>query len=326
MLVDTDAGVDDAVALALLLSDPQIEIVGISTTQGNCSAEQAAMNVGRVLECAGVRDIPIAVGRQGPHDLPPSPHGRDGFGDLRSRMPSASSASLVSHGGDGDAGAFIARIGASRPGEVSLLALGPLSNLAGALELDRNALRNFRSVVVSGGMGLDDEVAAVRVRYPQFVDKGDTNTFIAPQAAARVAAAPGVFVWAGMNVTGLFRFSASEFFSRGSADGTPEPVPELLRAIHGKYVRYCSEYYGSREPIFTAHDGVAAAILAEPSVIRRSAVGVPYVTSQPRPALWGRRAVPPESGHQFVTALNEPGIHSRIRAVFGGSTNRASTV
>ncbi len=327
MLVDTDAGVDDAVALALLLSDPQIEVVGISTTDGNCSAEQAAINVGRVLECAGVRDIPIAVGRPGLQNLPPSPHGRDGFGDVRSgALATSSAAPLAQNSSQSTAGAFIARIGASRAGDVSLLALGPLTNLACALDLDGNALRNFHSVVVSGGMGLDDEVTAVRVRYPQFLDKGDTNTLRAPDAAAQVAAAPGCFVWAGMNVTGLFRFSAAEFLADGAADGASEPVPGLLRAIHGKYVQYCTDYYASTEPIFTAHDGVAAAILAEPSVVRTTVVGNPYVSSQPRPALWGRRGAPAESHHQFVTSVNESRVHGRIRAVFGDGTNRTSRV
>lgn len=324
VLIDTDCGVDDAVAAAILLSDPATAVAGIGTTDGNCSASQAAINVTRLLACAGCADTPLSVGTPSLPLRTVSPHGSDGFGDVydRSISPRATTESPAQR---------IVRSGRERPGELVLLALGPLTNLAAALDLDASALRRFRRVVICGGMGFRDEAAVVRQRYPEYLVKGDTNTALNPDATERVVQAPGTFTWIGMNVTGLFRFRVD----RVCAEPPRDPLAALLREIHGKYIAHCTSYYRATEPIFTSHDGVAATLVANPSFIRSQQPGVPAVASlrsvsSSRPELWAQHSTaaghPKNSQHHFVTAVNERKVADCIAAAFRGVRGGPRTV
>ncbi len=85
ILVDCDTGIDDALALAYLLAEPAVEVVGVTTVSGNTDAARAAANTLSLFELAGVHDIPVAVGA---HDFrerayaggAPHVHGDDGVG------------------------------------------------------------------------------------------------------------------------------------------------------------------------------------------------------------------------------------------------------
>lgn len=310
VLIDTDAGVDDAVAIALILGDPRFDVVGISTTDGNCRAPQAAVNVRRVLDCAGKVHIPVAVGRPLAGSLPRSPHGRDGFGDTG--FASGDSAKLPVC--DTEAAELIVQLGRDFEGQISLLALGPLTNLAAALALDPSALGRFRQVTVSGGMGLDDLADAVAQRYPEYLSKGDTNTSLNPRAAAEVTRSEANFVWVGMNVTGLIRIPLSRAFAGESAGA----LESLLRAIHSKYAEHCTHYYRTPEPVVTSHDAVAAALLTNPELIVDAQFGHPGVVmeSGQRAAVWARRDTCSRGRHLFVTAVDEQRVTHHIAAAF----------
>ena len=87
ILVDCDTGIDDALALAYLLAEPAVEIVGVTTVSGNTDAARAAANTLSLFELAGVDDIPVAIGA---HDFrgreyaggAPHVHGADGVGGI----------------------------------------------------------------------------------------------------------------------------------------------------------------------------------------------------------------------------------------------------
>jgi inosine-uridine nucleoside N-ribohydrolase len=143
--VDGDTGIDDAVALAVLLAGAAsggMRIAGIGTANGNTSARQAAVNTLGLLRLAGCADIPVAVGG-GPGLRGPGPaHGPTGTGPLS--FPDISL-------GDGSAPELLIELAHRHPGDLHVLAIGPCSNLAAALARDPDLPRLIASVTVMGG-------------------------------------------------------------------------------------------------------------------------------------------------------------------------------
>ncbi|MCW2165668.1 purine nucleosidase [Microbacterium hydrothermale] len=146
ILVDCDTGIDDALALAYLLAEPAVEVVGVTTVSGNTDAARAAANTLSLFELAGVHDIPVAVGA---HDFrerayaggAPHVHGDDGVGGI------ALTAAARAH----DARPAVELIDhlATRHPDLVVLALGPLTNLAAYAEAPGVAA--FDHLVVMGG-------------------------------------------------------------------------------------------------------------------------------------------------------------------------------
>lgn len=130
--LDCDTGIDDALALAYLLATPQADLVGIGTVCGNVDAIQAATNTLGLLEMAGRPDIPVAIGARQPlvadfHGGTPQVHGSDGLGNAAP----ATTLSPTAH----DAAQMIVDL-AHHHRDLSIIAIGPLTNLALALRLD----------------------------------------------------------------------------------------------------------------------------------------------------------------------------------------------
>ena len=131
MIIDADIGVDDAAAIAYLLDDPsQVEILGITTVAGNTTVENSASNALTLLETADRTDIPVIVGAAAPLVLPASHqgmfvHGPDGLWFTGFQFPQDIS------GLSTDATGFLCDNAAA---DVTLLALGPLTNLANAVQ------------------------------------------------------------------------------------------------------------------------------------------------------------------------------------------------
>jgi inosine-uridine nucleoside N-ribohydrolase len=146
-LIDTDTASDDAVALLMALRHPEVDVRAITVVAGNVTLDQAVQNALYVRELAG-SDVPVHAGaarpRSGPQHLGHDVHGRDGMGDigldLRGRRPTGSNAVEV----------LIDEIRA-RPGRVTLVTLGPLTNVAAAFERAPDAARLLRSLVLMGG-------------------------------------------------------------------------------------------------------------------------------------------------------------------------------
>lgn len=149
LIVDCDTGIDDALALLYLLNEPEVDILGVTAVFGNTRAEVAADNTLRVLELAGRHDIPVAIGAEstlvgrGP-SLAPHVHGDDGLGNTGLPAPSRTPSSEP-------AAQMIVRMARANPGQVHLLATGPLTNLATALLLDPELPRLVDHVTIMGG-------------------------------------------------------------------------------------------------------------------------------------------------------------------------------
>ena len=148
MLLDVDTGIDDALALLYACASPEIELVGVTCVGGNVDARQVAENTRAVLELAGRADVPVALGREQPLvkrlKTSTETHGPRGLG--YAELPQARRALKAD-----DAATRIIRTARSRPGELVLVTLGPLTNLAVALEREPSLPGLLAGYALMGG-------------------------------------------------------------------------------------------------------------------------------------------------------------------------------
>jgi purine nucleosidase len=150
VVIDTDGGVDDAVALWSALTDPGLDVVAITVVWGNVDVDVATASVLRVAHAAGRGDVPVAVGARGP--LPPAPdlrpatfiHGDDGLGN-------AAGPPAPHHAVEEPAPEMLVRLAHERPGELTLVTLGPLTNIGVAIGDDPRFAANIADCFVMGG-------------------------------------------------------------------------------------------------------------------------------------------------------------------------------
>jgi inosine-uridine nucleoside N-ribohydrolase len=150
MIIDTDGGIDDAVALFWAAVSEEVELVAVTAVWGNVDVELAAANVCRVLEAAGRSDVPVAVGLDGP--VAPAPelrkvdfiHGTDGLGNTN--LPPASYGPGAEPAVD-----LLLRLVDERPGELVIVPIGPFSNLAAAIGRDATWAERVGRLVAMGG-------------------------------------------------------------------------------------------------------------------------------------------------------------------------------
>ena len=148
LIIDTDPGIDDAMALFYAISDPNIDLLALTTVFGNVTTMQASRNALFLLKTAGI-DIPVAQGLLQPRELPAFPpsalvHGSEGFGTLQ--VPKQTAQVIAE-----PAPEFLVRMARKHKGELVLSAIGPLTNVAAALDIDSEFCHNLKRIVVMGG-------------------------------------------------------------------------------------------------------------------------------------------------------------------------------
>jgi purine nucleosidase len=147
LLIDTDPGVDDALALLMAFNDPRHEVVGLTIAAGNVGLDHTVRNALKLCEVAGVA-TPVFAGAAEPLLHPARDaayvHGRDGFGDTGYMAPTR-------HAEAEHAALAILRLSHLHAGRLLLVALGPLTNLALALKLDPTLPQRIGRCVVMGG-------------------------------------------------------------------------------------------------------------------------------------------------------------------------------
>lgn len=145
VIIDCDPGIDDSLALILALNSPELEIVGITTVSGNVKADQGAKNSLKVLKLMNREDIPVYIGEEIPlvRELitAQDTHGEDGLGETNYEEADVQ----VNYGGVD----FI--LENARKGDISIIALGPLTNLATAIERDEEGFNMINEIVSMGG-------------------------------------------------------------------------------------------------------------------------------------------------------------------------------
>jgi inosine-uridine nucleoside N-ribohydrolase len=148
VIIDTDPGVDDALALLLAMRSSELKIEGITAVAGNVPLELSLPNALRMVEIAGRTDIPVAVGAKTPllRRLVTAAyaHGENGLGGAVFPEPKIKPVAEP-------AAKFISQIVRKYPGEVTLITIGPLTNIATALNMDSELKRMVKSLVMMGG-------------------------------------------------------------------------------------------------------------------------------------------------------------------------------
>ncbi|GJN37786.1 hypothetical protein PR202_gb26775 [Eleusine coracana subsp. coracana] len=158
LIIDTDPGIDDAMAIFVALRSPELEVLGLTTTFGNVHTPLATRNALHLvrsilflpLETVGRTDVPVAEGSHVPIKkatkirIASSCHGSDGLGNQNFPAP-------VTKPVGQSAAAFLVEQATLHPGQVTVVALGPLTNLAQALELDPSFAKKIRQIVILGG-------------------------------------------------------------------------------------------------------------------------------------------------------------------------------
>jgi purine nucleosidase/pyrimidine-specific ribonucleoside hydrolase len=180
VVIDTDPGIDDAVAILCALNSPELDIRGITTVAGNIGIATTTRNAGRILALAGRGEVPVIAGAPGPLERKgfdvAEIHGEDGLGGVVFPDPTCPPAGS-------DAAAWLARLLDDLPAHtLDLLALGPLTNIA-RLILDRpDAARRARGIVAMGGA----------IREPGNVGPRAEFNLAADPEAARIVLSSGL--------------------------------------------------------------------------------------------------------------------------------------
>lgn len=275
VIIDTDCGVDDAAALWWAITDPLLDVVGITAVWGNTGADAAAANVGRVLDAAGRSDIPLAIGATGP--VAPAPelrsadfiHGDDGLGNTFLPPPSTGPRSEP-------AVDLLRRLVDERPGEIVVIPIGPLSTIATVIAADPSWPSRVKELVVMGG------AASVPGNA---LPVGEANIAHDPVAADMVGraewATPPLLV--GLDVTLRATFRDSEFALLAQRR---TPAAAFLDEPLRFYRTFGSTFTPGECP---CHDLLAVMAVSNPSLLASTVLPM-AVQATPGPA-WGQTVV-----------------------------------
>lgn len=262
ILFDTDPGIDDAMALLMLARDPRAELIGITTVFGNASVATTTANALALCERFGI-DAPVARGAAQALALPPRGfpeeiHGRDGLGNVG--LPAARDKRADAL----PAPEFISAMARRHSGALTLVAVGPLTNLALALQLDPDLPRHVRQVVVMGG------AFGLRGHGGNVTPVAEANIFSDPHAADRVFTTDWPVTLVGLDVTHQVLMH-TDYLDALGRDGGAEG--RFIRNI----TRCYEDFYNTRTGggIFS-HDASAVACALDPSafVVRKGVVRV----------------------------------------------------
>jgi inosine-uridine nucleoside N-ribohydrolase len=289
VVLDTDTGVDDAIAIVLAANSPEIELLAITTVAGNAPVAECTRNCLLLAELLWPDDPPVvAEGAVAPLArkllTAPEVHGPDGLGGELGSLPSPSLATSPA-----TAHSVLIETAARHPGEVTLVATGPLTNVATALQSDPGAVSLYRRIVVMGGAfhvpGNTGPVA-------------EFNFYVDPEAA-------GAVMSTGLEVT-LVPLDATTRSPLMQADLTgrplyrpPLPRPGLdLAAILSRAL----DYYMRRELEESGllggymHDPLAVASAFAPEILTTSAAAVEVIAAgadRGKSVLTGDASAPP---------------------------------
>jgi len=229
IIIDTDPGIDDSLAILLALASPEIQLEGVTVVHGNCSMEQGTVNALSVLELAGASHIPVAKGCElplvQPSLLAPETHGNTGLG--YAQLPSPGSRPIVQHGCD-----FLIEQILSNPGEITLVAIGPLTNVALAIRREPRIVQAIKEVFIMGG--------AIR-HEGNTTPLAEFNTFVDPHAAHIVYHSGMPITLTPLDVTYqcvLLARDVERIQKVGSA------IPDFIEAATRFYMEFHDEYQG----------------------------------------------------------------------------------
>ncbi|MGH9722513.1 MAG: nucleoside hydrolase, partial [Bryobacteraceae bacterium] len=268
VIIDTDAGSDDLLAIAFLLAREDVKIEAITVANGLAHVRNGGEIVLRLLDLAGQRDVPVYLGRdqplRGTNEFPKE------WRDKSDRIPGVRLPALSRKPEAEPAAAFLARRFANGQPKARILALGPLTNLAPAFTLGKPAPHNVEEIVIMGGA----------MRVPGNLGDGgyfktenrtaEWNLFVDPLAAAQVFASRARLRVVPLDATNRVPVDA-DFLREMNANAKTALgrfVVEVLEPER-KYIE---------EKIYFAWDPLAAAALVDPGVVKTTRMAIAVQT------------------------------------------------
>jgi inosine-uridine nucleoside N-ribohydrolase len=268
IILDTDPGIDDAMAILFAEAHPAIELKAITTIYGNATIDNATQNALFLKQKYGL-EADVAKGASKPIVRPPvGPtvvvHGETGFGDVHAPK------TLTTQADPRPAYQYIIDAVRAEPGEITLVAVGPLTNLALALEADPQIVSLVKEVVVMGGaFGVNDHRGNV-------TPYAEANIHDDPHAADKVFTASWPVVIIGLDVT------EESFFTREYLDQLRDDAGEVgqfIWDISRYYLKFYSEKVGLEG--CHVHDPSAIAYVIDPTLFTLREGAVRVVTDGP---------------------------------------------
>lgn len=250
IILDTDPGIDDALALFLALASPEIIIEAVTTVSGNVSVEQTTYNALSLLTLTGNTNIPVAYGSSQPlvrERVDASHvHGKNGLGEVL--LPEPTIAPVEQQAVD-----LIIESIMSNPSEITLVAIGPLTNIALAVRREPRIAQHVREVVIMGG--------ALRVPGND-TPSAEFNIFADPHAAHVVFHAGWPLRLVSLDVTqrvSLHRSSVTTLAEHGGK------VATVIKDMLNYYFDVFGPAYGYTT--FQMHDPLCLAAVFQPDLI-----------------------------------------------------------
>jgi purine nucleosidase len=296
LILDVDTGIDDALALLYAAASPEAELVAVTCLPGNAALADVARNTRAVLELIGRTDVEVAVGGEAPLRRPlevtPETHGPHGIGYAELPEPGAPLSRR-------SAPQLIVDEARRRPGEVTLVTLGPMTTLARALELEPELPRLLRRWVSMGGaFRVTGNTTPVSEWNIHCDPEAAQLAFAAWQAAIdRDPSTPRALAF-GLDVTERARIGSDHVVAlarrAGSTpddtlDATREPGHAEHRSVASNPVvrfvadalRFYFEFHARYDGFYGAfiHDPLVVAAALDPSLVATEAVAVDVDTA-----------------------------------------------
>ena len=250
VILDTDTGVDDAFALLFAMSSPELKIEAITAVSGNVPLELTLPNAMRMVEIAGRTDIPVAAGAKVPLArrlvTAEYAHGNNGLGGAIFPEPKMKPAAQP-------AAELIDSIVRKYPGEVTLIPVGPLTNIATALNADPDLAKMVRGIVLMGGSLSGGNITPA----------AEFNIYVDPEAARMVFQSGIPITMVGLDVTR--KTTLTDEHAR-ILQAAQNPVSQAAAKIARNAIDH------NREQGFVVgpnmHDSLAVAAFIDPSMLK----------------------------------------------------------
>ncbi|CAM8912167.1 unnamed protein product [Rhodiola kirilowii] len=252
IIIDTDPGIDDAMAIFLALQSPEVEVIALTTIFGNVCTSLATRNSLHLLEVAGRTGIPVA---EGSHvaitkgielHIADFIHGADGLGNQN--FPPPRSQKIEQSAAD-----FLVDQANKFPGQVTVVALGPLTNIATAMQLDPEFAQRIGQIILLGGaFGVNGNVNPA----------AEANIYGDPDAADIVFTSGANIFAVGINVTHQVVLTDTDRAKLSKSNGR---FAQYLNQILDVYFAYHRDAYNT-EGVYL-HDTTCIAAAINPSLI-----------------------------------------------------------
>ncbi|WP_299815442.1 nucleoside hydrolase [uncultured Jannaschia sp.] len=264
IIIDTDPGQDDAVAILLALASPELEVLGIATVAGNVPLELTSRNARIVCELAGRADMPVHAGCDRPmaRDLVTAEHVHGKTGLDGAELPDPTMPLAEGHAVD----FIVETLRREEAGTVTLCPLGPLTNIATALERAPDIAERIERIVLMGGAYF--EVGNV-------TPAAEFNIYVDPEAARAVFASGAPITVLPLDAT----HKALTTRARNAAFRAAGRIGEIVAGWTGFFERFDKEKYGSEgAPL---HDPLVIAWLLRPDLFTGREVNVEIEVDSP---------------------------------------------